>query len=265
MSPRHIEGGGCHDARMEGSEQDIVSVLLSTYIFGGSSPAELEPLARAAAVRQVARGDYIVHVGDLADSLYVVAAGQIKDSIVTVDGDEIVHSFFGPGMVIGEAGFFAPERNRVMALIAVEPSQLLVLDRADLVPFLERHPPAMTRVVEGLASIARTQTEMIAALSRRPLQERLLLRLLELAETNTGGHGERSVTPRISQATLAAMVGVSRENVNRALAALAAEGEIRIDNGCYELIDPERTRERVSSGWPIVTRPNRRADLSRTT
>jgi CRP-like cAMP-binding protein len=35
-------------------------------------------------------------------------SGQLKDSVVTVDGDEVVQSVYGPGMVIGEAGFFAP-------------------------------------------------------------------------------------------------------------------------------------------------------------
>jgi DNA-binding GntR family transcriptional regulator len=52
------------------------------------------------------------------------------------------------------------------------------------------------------------------------------------------------MTPKISQSTLAAMVGVSRENVNRVLSALAAEGSIRRDNGRYVLVDEERLR------WP---------------
>jgi CRP-like cAMP-binding protein len=55
----------------------------------------------------VARGEYVHHVGDPADELFVVASGQMKDSIVTEDGDELVHSFFGQGMPIGEPGYFA--------------------------------------------------------------------------------------------------------------------------------------------------------------
>jgi CRP-like cAMP-binding protein len=44
------------------------------------------------------------HVGDPADEIYLVAAGQLKDSIVTEEGDELVHTFYGPGMLIGEPG-----------------------------------------------------------------------------------------------------------------------------------------------------------------
>jgi CRP/FNR family cyclic AMP-dependent transcriptional regulator len=242
-------------------DPDRVALLLSTYLFQDLSPAEIEPLARTTTIRRVVRGEYICHVGDPADAIYVVASGQIKDSIVTEDGDEMVHSFFGAGMVIGEAGFFATEHNRVMGLIAVEPSSLLILPREHLTPFLQRHPQVMARVLEGLASIARGQTELIAAMARRPLQDRLLLRLLELAETNSGGDGARAITPKISQSTLAAMVGSSRENVNRALAALANEGVVRIEAGRYTITDPKRSRQQVSRGWPLLGRPNRRAAL----
>jgi DNA-binding GntR family transcriptional regulator len=67
-----------------------------------------------------------------------------------------------------------------------------------------------------------------------------------------------SMTPKISQATLASMVGVSRENVNRALATLAAEGSIRIEDGRYVLIEPNRLRDEIAYGWPILSKPNRR-------
>jgi CRP-like cAMP-binding protein len=87
-----------------------------------------------------------------------------------------------------------------------------------------------------------------------------LLRLVELADTNPRGTDGAGVTPKISQATLAAMVGVSRENVNRSLSALAADGTIRIQTGSYVLPDLERLREEISDGLPILDARNRRLD-----
>jgi CRP/FNR family transcriptional regulator len=246
---------------MDPSGLDRVSLLLRTYLFEDLSPAELEPLARAATIRRVERGEYVHHVGDQADELFLVASGQMKDSIVTEDGDELVHSFFGPGMLIGEPGYFATERNRVMAVLAVEPTTILVLGRDALEPFLQRHPGVVTRALEGLASVARNQTLLIAMLSRRTLQERLLFRLVELADTNAPREQGTGVTPKISQSTLAAMVGVTRENVNRALNALAADGVIRIEGGSYVLPDLERLRAEISNGSPTLTRLNRRTEL----
>lgn len=245
---------------MAAPERDRVSLLLGTYLFDDLSPAEIEPLARGATLRRASRGEFLHHVGDPADELYVVASGQLKDSIVTEDGDEVVHTFYGAGMLIGEPGYFSTERNRVMAVVAVEPTEVLVLRRDALEPFLIRHPQVVRRALEGLASVARGQTRMIAALSRRPLKERLLLRLVELADTSPRGTDGAGVTPKISQATLAAMVGVSRENVNRALSGLAADGTIRIQAGSYVLPELERLREEISDGLPILDARNRRLD-----
>ena len=244
---------------MRSQDLDRAALLLGTYLFEELSPAELEPLARVATIRIAARGEYVCHVGDPADEIYLVASGQLKDSIVTEDGDELVHTFYGPGMLIGEPGYFAIERNRVMAVVAVEPTTLLVLGRDALGPFLRRHPDVVRRALEGLASVARNQTQLIAMLSRRTLPERLLYRLVELAETNSNGDDTVGVTPRISQTTLAAMVGVTRENVNRALNALAAEGTIRIEAGTYVIPDLERQRTEIANG-PLLVRMNRRAD-----
>jgi CRP/FNR family cyclic AMP-dependent transcriptional regulator len=245
---------------MTEAEPDRVSLLLGTYLFEDLSQAELEPLARAATIRRLVRGEYVFHVGDPADEICVVVGGELKDSVLTEDGEEVVHSVYGPGMVFGEPGFFSPERNRVMAMIAVEPTTILVLRHDDVMPFLQRHPRVVIRALEGVSSIARHQTELIAALARRPLHERLLLRLLELAETSASSPDGEGITPKISQATLAAMVGVSRENVNRALGALFASGRVRFEGGRYVLPDPDGLREEIAQGWPLLERLNRRTD-----
>lgn len=54
------------------------------------------------------------------------------------------------------------------------------------------------------------------------------MRLLKLAESRPERSSGEAMTPWISQSTLAAMIGVSRENVNRALAALAIDGAVRV-------------------------------------
>jgi len=56
------------------------------------------------------------------------------------------------------------------------------------------------------------------------------------------------------------MIGVSRENVNRALAALALDGAVRMVGGRYVLVDAERLRCEVAQGWPLGLRRDRRTD-----
>jgi CRP/FNR family transcriptional regulator len=225
-------------------------VLLGTPLFADVSPAELEPLAGAATIRRAVRGEHIFDAGDPADAVYVVVAGQLKDTIYSDDGEEVTHFLWEPGQYLGEVGFFARTRQRVMTLIALEPSTLLVLGRTALTTFLDHHPRVALTLLEHVASTSQWQTGMFLSLARRPLADRLILRLLDLAETSGSVEADRATTPRISQSTLAAMVGASRENVNRAVAVLAADGTLRVDRGRYVIADPDRVRRRVIAGAP---------------
>jgi len=47
------------------------------------------------------------HAGDPAEELYVVVSGEVKDCLVGMDGNEVIHFVHGPGMTLGEPGFFA--------------------------------------------------------------------------------------------------------------------------------------------------------------
>jgi CRP/FNR family transcriptional regulator, cyclic AMP receptor protein len=240
------------------SDIDRVSLLLGTKLFGEVEPSELEPLARAGTIKRAVRGEHIVDPGDAADAIYVVASGQLKDAIYSADGAEVVHSLWEPGMILGEVGFLARQRTRVMSLIALEPSVLLVLRREPVMAFLTSHPAVALKLLEHLATTSRWQTEMIASLARRPLADRLLLRLLDLAESNGSIDQGSATAPRVSQSTLAAMVGASRENVNRALAALTASGTVRSEGGRYVVADPDGVRRAIIAGWPLLPAPDGR-------
>lgn len=98
------------------------------------------------------------------------------------------------------------------------------------------------------------------SLLTRPLADRLVLRLLELVDSSPERRAGQAVTPKITQSTLAAMIGVSRDNVNRALAALALDGSIRQEDGRYVMIDEQRLRREVTQGWPLAARRDRRID-----
>jgi CRP-like cAMP-binding protein len=240
--------------------REVAAGLLRSYLFEGMTVEQIEPLAGVSAARRLVRGEYLWHAGDPAHELYVVLSGEVKDSVVDMDGNEVIHFTHGPGMTLGEPGFFAQERYRILDSIAMTPATLIRLARSDLWPFLQRHDVVKDRALEALASDLRWQTNLITALLTRPLAERLVLRLLELIDSAPGRQSGQAVTPKITQSTLAAMIGVSRENVNRALAALALDGSIRMEGGRYVLIDERRLRREVAQGWPAGRRRDRRTD-----
>jgi CRP/FNR family transcriptional regulator, cyclic AMP receptor protein len=241
-------------------DHDILAGLSRSYLFEGMSRDQMEPLAAVTKARELVRGEHVCHVGEPADDVFVVMSGELKSYVVDADGDEVIHSLHGPGMTFGEPGYFAAERVRIVDVVAVLPSTVLRLERRGLAPFMEEHTIVKDRVLERLASNSRWQTMVISSLATRPLTERLVLRLLELVDSSPAPRAGRAVTPKISQSTLAAMIGVSRENVNRALALLISDGAIRQEGGRYVLVDEERLRQGVASDWPLAARRDRRTE-----
>ena len=240
-----------------GEPLDVVAGLARSYLFEGLSAADLAPLAATVSVQHLPRGSYVWHVGDPADEIVVIVGGEIKDTVVDVDGKETVHFIRGPGMTVGEPGFFAPEHDRVVDEVVVVPTTLLRIHRRHLEPFMDKHPSVKDRALEGLAAYARWQATTIAFLTRWSVADRIGLRLLDLIDSGPRAADGPVVTPKVSQTMLAAMVGVTRENANRGIAALVADGLVRHEAGRYVILDEAALRQRVTS-LPLGTLRDRR-------
>jgi CRP/FNR family transcriptional regulator, cyclic AMP receptor protein len=239
---------------------DVLRGLARSYLFEDLTVDDLRPLAATVATRTLVRGERLCHYGDPADEIWVMLSGEVKDSVVDSEGYEVIHFVHGPGMTFGEPGFFAVEHTRIVEVVALAPSTVIRLDRPNLVPFMQHYPEVKDRLLEALASSSRWQTTLITSSATRSLTDRLILRLLELAQSSPARSSGEAMTPKISQSTLAAMVGVSRENVNRALAVLAGKGAIRQEDGHYVLVDEKRLRREVARDWPLAGRRDRRVE-----
>jgi CRP-like cAMP-binding protein len=232
--------------------------LARSYLFERLPAADLAPLAAVATTRVVERDEHVWQAGDRAEELYVVLRGEVADCVLDAEGRLVVHTIHGPGMTLGEPAYFSAERDRSVSSIALTRATLVRVDRRDLDPFLERHPQLKDRALQGLAGTVRWAGSMMASLTTRSLTDRVVLRLLELADANPQRRGGHPATPPITQSTLAAMTGVSRENVNRVLAALAVQGLVRRDGNRYVLLDEVRLRREVARDWPVFARRDRR-------
>jgi CRP/FNR family cyclic AMP-dependent transcriptional regulator len=121
---------------------DVLEALSRSYLFEGMTLDQLEPLAAGATTRRLVRGEFVVHFGDPADEIFVVLSGELKTFVIDADGYEVVHFLHGPGMTIGEPGYFSVERTRIVEMVALTPSTLIRLHRRELAPFMERYAVA---------------------------------------------------------------------------------------------------------------------------
>ena len=226
---------------------DVVQALLQTYLFQDLSPAEVEGLARAATARRLARAEHAVRIGDRADEVWIIVSGRFKEYRIDPAGNEYVNELMGPGQVFGEPGIFSSERNRVVNVVALEHSTALTIQRDELFKFLITHPPALLRLLEGLASDARTPLPAATTMAYSSLSERVIAKLLQLAKWDEASKNDGTVELHLSQSLLASMVGATREKVNRALAPLVDDGLVRLEYRRMLLLDVESLRRLVPS------------------
>lgn len=201
------------------------------FLFRALDDASRQELATRARRCRHAAGDPVFHLGDPGQSMMAVVSGTVRISLVTSRGGDLVLADLGPGEVFGEVALL-DGRERSAAARALTDCELLVLDRRDVVPLLERRPDLCLRLLSLLCGRLRRSDERMADIAFSELPTRLAKTLLAQAGALAG---ERL---HVSQSELAGMVGSARENVNRHLRDWRRRG----------IVD-------LGKGWVAVTRP----------
>jgi CRP/FNR family transcriptional regulator, cyclic AMP receptor protein len=224
---------------------DAAALLQRSAIFRGIPREQLEPLIGALRRRTFTRGAYLFHEDDAGNQLYLIVSGQVKISRI-VGGEEVIFAMLTAGDVFGELALFDPAGTRTSDAQAIETTECLTLRRESVLGFLDAHPEALRNLVALLVAYIRRKDDAFTDVAVLDIPGRVARKLLDLAEA----HGEAApegvrIQMRISQRMLAAMVGASRENVNRALVRFAADGAIRHHAGQITVVRPEALRRRI--------------------
>jgi CRP-like cAMP-binding protein len=191
-------------------------------------------------VRTYDRNELLFNQGDAASEMFVVVTGRIAIATKAPDGRESVVAVLEDGGLIGEMGLFDGAARSADARALVE-SRLLVLDYESVRHALEAHPDVLWVAVRLLARRLRATDEALADAVFLDVPGRTAKRLLELA-----GDADEFKLP-VTQEELAAMVGASRERVNKALALFSRLGWIEVQGrGRYKFLDRASLEDRAT-------------------
>jgi CRP-like cAMP-binding protein len=189
------------------------SALLSIFPAG---IAEL--LFGHARVAQLAPQQTLFTAGDPGDGFYLVDEGLLKVNVVSSAGSERILAILGPGDLVGELAIIdgAP---RSASVTAIRESKLRFVSRAAFEAVAAREPALYRHMMVMLARRLRAIDEVLTATSFLPLQGRTARALLSLAQAfgKDVGSGRILIQQKVSQSDIAAMAGISRENVSRIL------------------------------------------------
>jgi CRP/FNR family transcriptional regulator, cyclic AMP receptor protein len=227
-------------------ETFAVESLRQCALFRDVDEKSLREVARQLRRRRFRRNEVIFHQGDPGDSLHVVSMGTVKIVLPSAEGEEAIIATLRPGDFFGELSLLdgAPHSASVVALEAVE---TMALPRVAFRELLDRDPGLRDALLTGLTHELRRITRHVEELHFLDLPGRLAMRLSRLAREKDENSKEVSLDWPYTQSDLAAMIGGTRQSVNKLLSGLVEEGLVVIERDTLTIPDVdalERQAER---------------------
>jgi CRP-like cAMP-binding protein len=189
-------------------------------------------LAKVGAGRSL--GDYpkqrvVFAQGDKADAVFYLRHGKVKLTVVSTQGKEAVVALLGEGEFFGE-GCLVGQPLRMATATTLTPCAILRLEKAAMVRVLHTQPTFATRFISHLlARNIRIEEDLVDQLFNSA-EKRLARVLLLLASFGKEGKPEL-VIPKISQETLAEMIGTTRSRVSFFMNKFRKLGFIHYNDG----------------------------------
>jgi CRP-like cAMP-binding protein len=205
----------------------------------------LQQIGRTLRRRRFRRNEVVFHQGDPGDSLHIIAEGAVKIVLPSAEGEEAIIATLRVGDFFGELALLdgAPRSATVTAL---EPTETLVLPRDVFHDLLDRDASLREALLAGVAAELRRLTGQVEELHFLDLAGRLSMRLVRLArDVEPAATGEVHLDWPFTQSDLAAMIGGTRQSVNKLLVDLVHDGSLRIDRDTLVIRDIDELERRA--------------------
>lgn len=202
-------------------------------LFRALGERERIDLAAHARPRTFAANQPIFHLGEPGFSMMGVVVGTVRISLPTPKGRDIILADLPAGELFGEIALLDGKPRSANAA-ALTNCELLVLERRDVLPFLERSPTACLNLMQLLCGRIRRSDERMAEIAFFDLPARLARVLLRYP-----AQGRGSPKLSLSQRELAEMSGSTRENVNRCLRDWQRHGILELKDRWTIILKPE--------------------------
>lgn len=178
--------------------------------------------------------------GDPADAVFYILKGKIQLTVLSRQGKEAVIALLGRDDFFGE-GCLAGQRVRMATAVATTDGSLMRLEKNAIIRLLHDQPTFSELFMSYVLSRnIRIEEDLVDQLFNSS-EQRLARTLLLLAHVGKEKEAE-SVVPKISQETLAEMIGTTRARVSffmnrfRKLGLIEYNGELRVHSSLLNVV-----------------------------
>jgi CRP-like cAMP-binding protein len=189
----------------------------------------LSKVGEGRSIAEYRKGQVVFAQGDKADAVFYLRKGKIKLAVVSTQGKEAVVAILGENEFFGE-GCLVAQPLRMATATALTSCSILRLEKSAMVQVLHHQPTFSGRFITHLLSRnIRIEEDLVDQLFNSA-EKRLARVLLLLANFGKEGKPE-AVIPKISQETLAEMIGTTRSRVSFFMNKFRKLGFIHYNDG----------------------------------
>jgi CRP-like cAMP-binding protein len=201
--------------------------------------AFLDSAGVARTIRTYAPSAVVFSQGDAATDVFYIQHGSVKLSVLSRTGREAVVAVLGHGDFFGE-GCLAAQARRIATAAAMSASTVLVVEKPQMLEMLHTQPALAERfLAHMLARNIRVEEDLVDQLFNS--SEKRLARVLLLL-SRYGKADQPLRIPKMSQDTLAKIVGTTRSRVNffmnkfRDLGFIEYNGDIKVNSSLLTVV-----------------------------
>jgi CRP/FNR family transcriptional regulator len=214
----------------------VINTLRSCRLFAGLPPDDLLVIAPLAAPKMLEKGQYLFREREPSTGFYVVQSGAINVHRVNAAGREQVIHVFRPGESFAEAAI-AVESGYPADARAVEPSQVLLIQKNGFLALLRRQPELCLRMLGAMSVHLRVLVAQLEDLTLKDVETRLANWLVRRCP-NAAGTEPVTIQLKTTKRVLAAELSTVSETLSRTLAKFREQQLIRVEGKSVIVLNP---------------------------
>jgi CRP-like cAMP-binding protein len=200
----------------------------------------LSKVGEGRSIAKFRKDQVVFSQGEDADAVFYIQKGKVKLIVISPQGKEAVVAILGAEDFFGE-GCLAGQRHRIATVVAMTDSVIVRLNKSAIVEIIHRQPAFSEMFIAHLLGrTIRVEADLVDQLFNS--SEKRLARLLLLL-ANFGKEGQpEPIIAKISQETLAEMIGTTRSRVSffmnkfRKMGLIEYNGGIKVHSSLLNLV-----------------------------
>ncbi len=215
-------------------------------IFTDLDDQTLNKILSAGSRKSFQKDSVILVEEDAGSAFFIIITGKVKVCRSGNDEKEVILTILAESDFFGEMALLDGQ-NRSANVIAIEDTELFIIQRNDFLDLLRSHPEISIALLQELTKRLRAADGKIKSLSLKDAEGKVAAVILQLADdVGKIKQGIVELEKLPLQQDLANMAGTSRETISRTLHTFAKKGLIELDGSKLRILNYENFKELYS-------------------